>query len=59
MEQERLTEAQRTEKPEDFFKYNFGYDVVRDSALAMERENPGWVLPERFFEKEPGRGVYP
>jgi len=25
----------------------------------MERENLGWELPEKFFEKKPGRGVYP
>ncbi|PMD63654.1 salicylate hydroxylase [Hyaloscypha bicolor E] len=45
--------------PEDFYKFNFGYDVVRDSKQAMERLNPGWELPSTFFEKEPEAGVYP
>jgi salicylate hydroxylase len=48
-----------TETPEDFYKFNFGYDVVRDSKQAMERSNPGWELPSTFFEKEPEAGVYP
>jgi hypothetical protein len=51
--------ASTTETPEDFFKYNFGYDIVRDSVLAMEKENPEWKLPDTFFEKTPGKGVYP
>lgn len=45
--------------PEQFFAYNFGYDIVRDSTQAMEREVPGWELPSTFFGKEVGRGVYP
>lgn len=49
----------RVETPEDFFKYNFGYDVVKASTQAMEREVPGWTLPENFFEEKPGEGVYP
>jgi salicylate hydroxylase len=48
-----------TETPEDFYKFNFGYDVVRDSKQAMERLNPVWELPSTFFEKEPEAGVYP
>jgi hypothetical protein len=47
------------ETPEDFFKYNFGYDIVRDSIQSMTREVPEWELPATFFEKEPGAGVYP
>lgn len=48
-----------SETPEDFLKFNFGYDVVRDSKQAMKKQNPGWELPSTFFEKEPGAGVYP
>jgi salicylate hydroxylase len=47
------------ETPEDFFKYNFGYDIVRDSTQSMTREVPEWELPATFFEKEPGAGIYP
>lgn len=54
-----LTKNNHTETPEDFFKYNFGYDIVRDSKRSMARENPSWELPATFFEKEPGAGVYP
>ncbi|CAL3964868.1 hypothetical protein PZA11_002229 [Diplocarpon coronariae] len=45
--------------PEDFFAYNFGYDVVKDSTQAMQREDPTWELPPMFFEKTPAAGVYP
>ncbi|KAK2630263.1 hypothetical protein QTJ16_001083 [Diplocarpon rosae] len=45
--------------PEDFFAYNFGYDIVKDSTLAMQREDPTWELPCAFFEKTPVAGVYP
>ena len=45
--------------PEEFFRYNFGYDIVRDCEQNMQREIPGWELPESFFEKKPGIGVYP
>lgn len=48
-----------TETPEDFFKYNFGYDVVRDSKQTMRKQNEGWELPPEFFKTEPGAGVYP
>jgi salicylate hydroxylase len=48
-----------TETPEDFFKYNFGYDVVQDSMLAMQKLNRLWELPAKFFEKKPVPGLYP
>jgi hypothetical protein len=47
------------ESPRDFSSYNFGYDVVSDSIQVMMEAFPGWQLPRSFFEKEPGRGVYP
>jgi salicylate hydroxylase len=47
------------ENPDEFVNFNYGYDVVRDSVRAMEKGNPGWTLPATFFEKEPGKGVYP
>lgn len=47
------------ENPEEFFKYNFGYDIARDSIQAMQRDDGNWKLPEKFFEKEPVPGVYP
>ncbi|KAF8848702.1 salicylate hydroxylase [Acephala macrosclerotiorum] len=45
--------------PEEFFRYNFGYDVVRHSKKVMEEKYPTWLLPEAFFEREPGAGIYP
>ncbi|PBP22729.1 salicylate hydroxylase [Diplocarpon rosae] len=45
--------------PEDFFAYNFGYDIVKDSTQAMQREDPTWELPSTFFAKTPVAGVYP
>ncbi|EKD20524.1 salicylate hydroxylase [Drepanopeziza brunnea f. sp. 'multigermtubi' MB_m1] len=45
--------------PEEFFAYNFGYDVVRDSVQAMQREDASWELPANFFERTPVAGVYP
>lgn len=45
--------------PEEFFKYNFGYDVVKDSQQTMRKEYPTWELPKTFFEIQPGEGVYP
>ena len=47
------------ENPEEFFKYNFGYDIVKDSTQAMQRADANWQLPKKFFEKEPVAGVYP
>ncbi|RDW82771.1 salicylate hydroxylase-3 [Coleophoma cylindrospora] len=44
---------------EDFFKYNFGYDVVKDTTQAMAAQFPAWELPENFFQSKPGEGVYP
>ncbi|KUJ19579.1 salicylate hydroxylase [Mollisia scopiformis] len=45
--------------PEEFHKFNFGYDVVRHSTQSIEERYPEWVLPKKFFEHEPRRGVYP
>ncbi|KAH7360729.1 salicylate hydroxylase [Rhexocercosporidium sp. MPI-PUGE-AT-0058] len=45
--------------PEEFLDFNFGYDIVRDSTQAMQREDAEWKLPKRFFEKTPVAGVYP
>jgi hypothetical protein len=43
-----------TESPEDYFRFNFGYDVVRDSEQIMKSEFPGWKLPESFIGKKVG-----
>lgn len=45
--------------PEEFFKYNFGYDVIRDSVQHMKKLDPSFELPPHFFQKEPGQGAYP
>ncbi|KFZ04867.1 hypothetical protein V501_08891, partial [Pseudogymnoascus sp. VKM F-4519 (FW-2642)] len=45
--------------PEEFFEFNFGYDVIHDAKLALQKEVPGWEVPGNFFESEPGRGTYP
>jgi hypothetical protein len=39
------------ESPEDYFRFNFGYDVVKDSEQIMKNEFPGWKLPEAFVKK--------
>lgn len=45
--------------PEEYFAYNFGYDIVRDSSQKMSAEYPSWSLPPNFFRKDPVRGTYP
>ncbi|OBT55583.1 hypothetical protein VE04_03595 [Pseudogymnoascus sp. 24MN13] len=45
--------------PEEFFEFNFGYDIIHDVKLALQKEVPGWEVPENFFESQPGRGTYP
>ncbi|GKT44440.1 FAD-dependent monooxygenase OpS4 [Colletotrichum spaethianum] len=45
--------------PEDFFAYNFGYDIIRDSVQHVQKLDPAFSLPPSFFRKEPVRGVYP
>jgi salicylate hydroxylase len=47
------------ETPEQYFEYNFGYDVIRDSVQNMQEAFPGWELPGNFFQIEPVRGTYP
>jgi salicylate hydroxylase len=54
-----VTDSAGIETPEEFFMYNFGYDVVTDSKQAMLRENPEWELPDTFFETKPAKGLYP
>jgi hypothetical protein len=39
------------ESPEDYFRFNFGYDVVKDSKQIMKNEFPDWKLPEAFVSK--------
>ncbi|KAK2596315.1 hypothetical protein N8I77_013211 [Diaporthe amygdali] len=45
--------------PEQFFDYNFGYDVVRDSLNYLKEMDPNFELPKSFFQEQPGRGAYP
>ncbi len=40
------------ESPEDFFRFNFGYDVVKDSEQIMKIAFPDWNLPETFVGKK-------
>lgn len=56
-----LSTANKTsvETPEQFFDYNFGYDVVMDSVNHIRHVNPTFKVPETFFQNEPGRGVFP
>ncbi|KAH8805538.1 salicylate hydroxylase [Xylogone sp. PMI_703] len=35
--------------PDEFIKYNFGYDVVADAVKMMQDECPNWKLPTDFF----------
>lgn len=43
-----------TETPEDFFRFNFGYDVVKDSERIMKNEFPDWKLPEALVGETAG-----
>ncbi|KAL0940404.1 salicylate hydroxylase [Colletotrichum truncatum] len=45
--------------PEEFFAYNFGYDIIRDSVQQVQKVEASFELPSSFFQKVPGRGVYP
>ncbi|GJC83659.1 3-hydroxybenzoate 6-hydroxylase 1 [Colletotrichum liriopes] len=45
--------------PEEFFAYNFGYDIIRDSVQQLQKADPSFSLPPSFFQKEPVKGVYP
>ncbi|ORY58182.1 salicylate hydroxylase [Pseudomassariella vexata] len=45
--------------PEEFFDYNFGYDVVQDSLNHLKQVDPTFELPLSFFQQQPGRGAYP
>jgi salicylate hydroxylase len=53
------TDCDPKETPEQFFDYNFGYDVVQDSLNQLKQRDPLFELPISFFRNEPGRGVYP
>ncbi|KAJ2897396.1 FAD-dependent monooxygenase OpS4 [Zalerion maritima] len=45
--------------PEEFFQYNFGYDVIRDTVQQMEAHDSSYKLPENYWTVPPKRGVYP
>ncbi|KAF6819226.1 salicylate hydroxylase [Colletotrichum musicola] len=45
--------------PEEFFAYNFGYDIIRDSVQHVQKMDPSFELPATFFQKQPVKGVYP
>ncbi|KEZ39879.1 hypothetical protein SAPIO_CDS8830 [Scedosporium apiospermum] len=45
--------------PEEYFNHNFGYDVVQDTLNHLKDLDPSFELPEMFFQKKPGRGMYP
>lgn len=47
------------ENPEEFFAYNFGYDIIRDSVQQVQKVEPSFSLSPTFFQNEPGKGVYP
>lgn len=48
------------ENPEEFFAYNFGYDIIRDSVQQVQKSGlETFSLPETFFQNKPGKGVYP
>ncbi|ORY71376.1 salicylate hydroxylase [Pseudomassariella vexata] len=43
----------------EYFDFNFGYDIIRDSVLHMEQLDSDFELPGDFFQVEQMRGVYP
>ncbi|KAI1840241.1 hypothetical protein JX265_013033 [Neoarthrinium moseri] len=45
--------------PEQFFDFNFGYDVVSDTLNGLRNLDASFELPPGFFERAPGKGVYP
>jgi hypothetical protein len=51
--------AKNAGSPEEYFNSNFGYDVIRDSVMKVQEVEPAFALPDGFFQKTPGRGMYP
>jgi hypothetical protein len=47
-----VTTNNSTESPEEFFPFNFGYDIVKDSEQIIQQEIPEWKLPEIFIGKK-------
>ncbi|KAI4594315.1 hypothetical protein KJ359_008338 [Pestalotiopsis sp. 9143b] len=45
--------------PEEFFDFNFGYDVVQDTLSHLQSLDPSFEVPKTFFERVPIAGVYP
>ncbi|KAI0153906.1 salicylate hydroxylase [Pestalotiopsis sp. NC0098] len=45
--------------PEEFFDFNFGYDVIQDTLNHRQSLDPSFEVPKAFFEREPTKGVYP
>ncbi|KAL3295857.1 salicylate hydroxylase [Colletotrichum asianum] len=59
-EASKFIPADRVPKnPEEFFAYNFGYDIIRDSVQQVQKVDASFELPASFFQKAPGKGVYP
>ncbi|KAJ0375007.1 hypothetical protein COL26b_006722 [Colletotrichum chrysophilum] len=59
-EASKFIPADRVPKnPEEFFAYNFGYDIIRDSVQKVQKVDASFELPASFFQKAPGKGVYP
>lgn len=43
------------ERPEDFFDYNFRYDIIEDSLNHLKKQYSTFELPNDFFQNTPGK----
>lgn len=49
------TNNKLVERPEDFFDYNFRYDIIEDSVSQLKDQYPAFELPSTFFQNTPGK----
>ncbi|CAK7206932.1 hypothetical protein SEUCBS139899_009739 [Sporothrix eucalyptigena] len=52
---EFMPEDRIPKRPEDFFEYNFRYDIIEDSVTQLKKRYPTFELPGNFFQTTPGR----
>ncbi|ERT00359.1 salicylate hydroxylase [Sporothrix schenckii 1099-18] len=50
-----MPEDKIPKRPEDFFDYNFRYDVIEDSVSQLKEQYPTFELPGNFFQNTPGK----
>ncbi|KAL1894036.1 hypothetical protein Sste5346_006178 [Sporothrix stenoceras] len=50
-----MPEDKIPKRPEDFFDYNFRYDIIEDSLGQLKEKYPAFELPTNFFQNVPGK----